>query len=179
MLRTMAIQHGARAADGAPSREFDPAVADLIDRRLLVIRESEPLSTAIDRLLGDLPGGVPIIDAGGAYRGTCTLRSVASLCLLINGETAALMPSLGFLRDDLERIRQRLGTSLAMPAVQATDPFVPSIGPAATLPEIFFHFYRGHPMLPVVESESRRFIGTLSCERVLRSALNRPASEGR
>jgi hypothetical protein len=179
MLRTMAVQNGVRSAEAAPSREFDPAVGALIDRRTDVVRDSEPLSAAVDRLLGDMPCGVPVIDAGGAYRGTCTLRSVASLCLLINGETAALMPSLGFLRDDLERIRQRLGASLTMPAVQATDPFVPLIGPTATLPEIFFHFYRGHSLLPVVEGDSRRFIGTISCEQALRSVLNRPAGDGR
>lgn len=179
MLRTMAIQHGVRAFDSAPAREFDPAVSSLIDRNAQTIVDTEALAAAVDRLLAGAAGGVPVVDAGGRYRGMCTFRSVSSLGLLLNGETAALMPSLGFLRDDLERIRQRMESSLAMPAVQAIDPFVPTLLPSATLPEIFFQFYRGHFLLPVVDGETRRFMGAISCERVLGAALRRTAADGR
>jgi hypothetical protein len=180
MLRTMAIQTGARATDHAPSREHDPAVAALIDRGGHAIRDTEPLSAAIERLLGRGTWGVPVIGADDTYRGCCTFRSVASLCLLINGETAALMPSLGFLRDDFDRIRERLGSSLTMPVGQAIDPFVPTINVSATLPEIFFHFYRGQPLLPVIEEETRRLVGVITCQRaLLAAALDRPAPASR
>ena len=165
MLRTIASQYGARRAEGTSARRFDPAVSAIIDRNVRTLRDTEPLSAAVERLLGGESLGIPIVDSSNAYRGTCTLRSVASLGLLINGETAALISSLGFLNDDLARIRQRLGASLAMPVVQAVDPFVPVIEPGTTLPEIFFQFYRGHAMIPVVEAETRRLVGIIGCER--------------
>lgn len=178
MLRTMAIQNGARTGDHAPTREHDPAVAALIERRGHAIHETDALSLAVERLLGDAAAGVPVISRDGAYRGCCTLRSVASLCLLINGETAALMPSLGFLQDDMARIRERLRAASVMPAGQAIDPFVPMIAPSATLPEIFFHFYRGHALLPVVENETRRLIGVITAQRALQAAFAHPVSAG-
>lgn len=178
MLRTMAIQNGVRLAPEAPAREYDPGVVSLIERNPRTIAETAPLSAALDGLLNGQPWGVCVVGTDGKYRGTCTLRSISSLGLLINGETAALMPSLGFLRDDLERIRQRLRSSLTNPALEAIDPFVPTIPPTATLPEIFFHFYRGQSLLPVVEPETRRFTGTIACEPVLRAALNRPSPDG-
>lgn len=179
MLRTMAMQHGARALERVPAREFDPAVAALIERNPPTILDSEPLSAALDQLLGGATTGVPVVDAAGRYQGMCTLRSVSSLGLLLNGETAALIPSLAFLRDDMDRIQQRMESSLATPAVQASDPFVPTLLPSATLPEVFFQFYRGHSLLPVADGESRRFMGVISCERTLRTALRRVATDAR
>ena len=179
MLQSMTMQHGARTLESVPARETDPAVSSLIERSPTTVLDTEPLSAAVDRLLGGASTGVPVVDAGGHYRGMCTLRSVSSLGLLLNGETAALMPSLAFLRDDMERIRQRLEPSLLTPAVQASDPFVPALLPSTTLPEIFFQFYRGHPLLPIVDGESRRFIGVISCEQALRTALRHPAGGGR
>lgn len=179
MLRSMTMQTGARASERAPAREHDPAVATLIERGGHALRDTDPLSVAVDRLLDGAAWGVPLVGTDGTYRGCCTVRSVASLCLLINGETAALMPSLGFLRDDLPRIRDRLASSLTMPAAQAIDPFVPTIPASATLPEIFFHFYRGHSLLPVIEEETRRLIGVITSQQALRAVLGRPASDSR
>jgi hypothetical protein len=179
MLRTMTIQTGTRSTDRAPAREHDPAVSALIERDSHAVRDTAPLSLVIERLLGDSAAGVPVIGPDGTYRGCCTMRSIASLCLLINGETAALMPSLGFLRDDMERVRDRLASSLAMAAGQAVDPFVPMLHPTATLPEIFFHFYRGHTLLPVVEVDTPRLIGVITAQRALRAAVGPSAPTGR
>src|SRR5690349_1466847 len=132
MLRTMTLQNGVRPGVGALSREIDHCVLELIERDTPTVRDTTPLSEAVDCLLACSRGGIAVTSANGTYRGLCTFRSVSSLCLLLNGETSALLPSLGFLRDDFDRIRERL--NLSMPVVQAIDPYAPVIEATANLP---------------------------------------------
>jgi CBS domain-containing protein len=172
-MRAAAQAHDREAALEAAG--VDLAHSGLIDRAAHTIREDRPVGAALEAMLDAAPSGLPVIDAAGRYLGACTLRSVTSLCLLVKGETAALMSSLGFLREDLGRLRQRLGTALDRPVVTALDPYVPVLRPNASLAELFFLYYRNNPLVPVVEdSQARRLIGTVTWDRALR-LLREPA----
>jgi hypothetical protein len=178
MQRTSVAQDDSREAS-VPSRESDPAVLSLIERGVHTMPDSEPLSAAVERLLSDSPWGVALVDRGGIYRGCCTIRSISTLCLLINGETAALLSTLRFLSDDMGRIRERIGAAMPMPCSSAIDPFVPTIARSASLPEVYFHFYRGQTLLPVVEADDGRLVGVISCERAVAAAVEGNAGGGR
>lgn len=172
MPRSLSL-HGTlyRSAEDPADSRYDLAVAAIVDRTPYRLHESAPLSAAIDHLLAGHPWGVPILGADGRYRGCCTLRSIASLCLLVNGETAALLPTLRFLHDDIDRIRRHLAASLTKPIVHFLDPFVPTLGPNTTLPEVFFHLYRNNPLLPLVDNEDQRLLGVITANSALRAAL--------
>lgn len=171
-----------RAAAQAHEREAvlesagaDLAQSGLIDRTPWTIREDRPVGDALDAMLDAAPAGLPVIDAAGRYLGACTLRSVTSLCLLVNGETAALMSSLSFLREDLARLRKRLGAALGGPVIAALDPYVPVLRPNASLAELFFLYYRNNPLVPVIDdAQARRLVGTVTWDRALR-LLKEPA----
>ncbi|HVO15023.1 MAG TPA: CBS domain-containing protein [Alphaproteobacteria bacterium] len=172
-MRAAAEAHGGDVAlEGAG---VDLVQSGLIDRTPRTIRDDRPVGAALDAMLDAAPSGLPVIDAAGRYLGACTLRSVTSLCLLVKGETAALMSSLGFLREDLARLRQRLGTALDGPVVAALDPYVPVLRPNASLAELFFLYYRNNPLVPVVDdAQARRLVGTVTWDRALR-LLREPA----
>jgi CBS domain-containing protein len=173
---TMRAATQARERDAADEADVAELLhSGLIDRNPRTMRDDTPLGTVLDAMLGDHLAGLPIVDAGGRYLGTCTLRGIASLCLLVKGETAALVSSLGFLREDLGRLRQRLGGALDRPAVTALDPYVPVLRPNASLAELFFLYYRNNPLVPVIDdTQDRRLIGTVAWERALRM-LREPA----
>jgi CBS domain-containing protein len=178
MLAFSTMRAAARTHDREAAREVagvDLAQSGLIDRAPHTIREAEPVGAALDAMLDGAPAGLPVIDGAGRYLGACTLRSVTSLCLLVKGETAALMSSLGFLREDLGRLRKRLGTALDRPVAAALDPYVPVLPPSASLAELFFLYYRNNPLVPVVDDEqARRLVGTVTWDRALR-LLKEPA----
>jgi CBS domain-containing protein len=172
-VRAVAQARGRDAAQETAAADL--AQSGLIDRAPLTMRDDKPLGEALDAMLGGAPTGLPVIDGAGRYVGACTLRSVASLCLLVRGETAALVSSLGFLREDLGRLRKRLGTALDRPVATALDPYVPVLRPSASLAELFFLYYRNNALVPVVDDErDRRLIGVVAVERALR-LLREPA----
>jgi CBS domain-containing protein len=178
MLKLPSIPHvmlRRSAGDETAAKSFDLLASPLIDRVPPTLEEGATLGAAIDLLLDGAPWGVPVVARDRRYRGMCTPRCVANLCLLINGETAALLPSLGFMRDDIGRIRQRLASALATPVAQVLDPFVPVLRTSSSLSEAFFQLYRNNPIVPVVDgSEERRLVGVITCDRAIRVALDRP-----
>jgi CBS domain-containing protein len=166
------------SGDEAAAKTYDLLASPLIDRTPPTLEESATLGAAIDLLLDGASWGVPVIASDGRYRGMCTPRCVANLCMLVSGDTAALLPSLGFLRDDIGRIRQRLANTLEAPVTQVLDPFVPTLRTNSSLSEAYFQLYRNNPILPVVdESEERHLVGVITCDRAIRVALDRPLAD--
>jgi CBS domain-containing protein len=140
-----------------------------IDRDPLTVADDRPLHAALDLMLESGQGGLPVVDSAGRYLGACTLRGVASLCLLVRGETAAQVSSLAFLREDVGRLRRRLDGALDRPVASALDPYVPVLRPGASLAELFFLYYRNNPLVPIVDDrQDQRLIGTVCWDRALR-----------
>lgn len=178
MLANPTMRAAARLSDRDVAQESGVSElmhCGLVDRNPRTMREDKTLGAVLDAMLEDGVAGVPVVDAGGRYLGTCTLRGIASLCLLVKGETAALVSSLSFLREDLGRLRQRLGAALDRPVGTVLDPYVPVLRPSASLAELFFLYYRNNPLVPVVDDgQDRRLIGTVAWDRAL-GLLKTPA----
>jgi CBS domain-containing protein len=178
MLANPSLGAAARLAERDESRDSTVAAllqSGLVDRNPRTMRNDRTLDAALDALLAHGASGVPVVDAAGRYLGTCTLRGIASLCLLVKGETAALVSSLAFLREDIGRLSQRLGAALDRPVSSALDPYVPVLRPSASLAELFFLYYRNNPLVPIVDdAQDRRLVGTVAWDRAL-SLLRTPA----
>jgi CBS domain-containing protein len=146
----------------------------LLDRSPPTLGERATLSEVLELMLGPAAAGVPIVSDTGRYRGICTPRCIMSICLLINGESAALLPSLAFLRDDVDRLRRRLDGARSMPAVEALDPFVPTLRVTASQTDALFQLYRNNHIVPVIDdADGWRLVGVVTAERVIRVALDR------
>jgi len=157
---------------GALFRNGDPAVVALIDTKPTTVRDTVLFSEVFELLLDQCRSGVVVVNAEGVLRGACTLRTLTSIGLPISGATAALMPSLRFLREDLKQMRERLEEAFAMPVAKFLDPYVPELTVFASLPEVFFQFFRNNMYLPIIDdANSRRLVGVIEGHRAIERIL--------
>lgn len=150
----------------------DPSVVALIETKPTIVRDTTLFSEVFDLLLDQRRTGIAVVNAQGLLRGVCTLRTLASTGLAISGETAALIPSLRFLREDLEQMKERLEATFALPVTKYLDPFVPELTVFASLPEVFFQFFRNNMYLPIIDdAKSRRLVGIIEGRKALETIL--------
>lgn len=135
----------------------------------LTIREDESVGEAVAKLVGQQHTNLPVVDATGRYAGMFGIDDLLSLLVPRVALAGNLTSNLRFIMDDpgeltrkFDAVRRRQVGEVANRNATTLDPDAPEI-------EAFRLFCRNHDSLPVVEKESGKVLGMVSCWSVFRA----------
>jgi CBS domain-containing protein len=113
--------------------------------------------------------GAPVVGRHDAYLGTCTVKSILACALPIAPETVPSGSGLGYLRENVARVRERLRGAIRRRVDDLIDLDVPMVRESTSLPQLLFVLGRRAPMVPIVTDTGGRLVGVVHWERVLRA----------
>jgi CBS domain-containing protein len=161
----------AGSTENVSRNEWPPCVGDspLLNRRPVCVRADDKVGQVLATLLDSRMWGAPVIDEHRRYVGTCTLRRIADLCLLVSAETSRLIQSFDYHREDAEGLAARLGSKASMPAAHVLDPEIPTMRASQSLPQALVLLIRRAPFVVVLDEPDGRLAGVITLEQALRA----------
>jgi CBS domain-containing protein len=144
----------------------------------MALKQDDTLAHAVQVLLREHLSSLPVIDGQGRYLGTFGMHVVLGLLLPKAATWTEGVPDLAFLPDNLEYLRRHLGALQDEPVGNHLDRAAPLVRPNAPLVEALLLLYRHDGILPVVEEQDGKLVGSVSACDMLR-ALTAPQAEGR
>jgi CBS domain-containing protein len=147
----------------------DAGADEVIDRVPATLRRDATLREAAEALIQRNAWGIPVLEDGGDYLGVCSVRSVAERCLPVRPDSLAPGAGLGYLRHDLEELRERLSREAGRPVADLLDLGVPAVRQSTSLPQLLLVLGRRAPLVPILADDGRRLVGVATWERAMRA----------
>src|SRR5437763_751580 len=143
--------------------------AEIMTREPVTIREQESVGDAAEKLVSNHVTNLPVVDAQNRYVAMFGLYDLLSLLVPRVALAGDLMSNLRFIADDPEELRRRYREVKSRPVSEVANRNAPTLDPDSPEVEAIRLFCRNHITLPVVDRDSRRVLGILSCWDAIRA----------
>jgi CBS domain-containing protein len=137
----------------------------------VTIREQESVADATAKLVSSHFTNLPVVDLEGRYVGMFGLYDLLGLLVPRVALAGDLMSNLRFIADDPEELRRRYREVKNRPVSEVANRKAPTLDPDEPEVEAIRLFCRNHISLPVVDGESGRVLGIVSCWDAIRSVV--------
>jgi CBS domain-containing protein len=135
------------------------------------IREQESVADATAKLVANHFTNLPVVDPEGRYAGMFGLYDLLSLLVPRVALAGDLMSNLRFIADDPEELRRRYREVKNRPVAEVANRKAPILESDTPEVEAIRLFCRNHISLPVVDAESGRVLGIVSCWDAIRAIV--------
>lgn len=145
----------------------------------ITIGEQESVADATAKLVSHHFTNLPVVNAQERYVGMFGLYDLLSLLVPRVALAGDLMSNLRFIADDPEQLRRRYDEIKNWPVAKVADRNAPTLEPDSPEVSAVRLFCRNLVSLPVVDRESGRVIGIVSCWDAVRAILgsDQPCSD--
>jgi CBS-domain-containing membrane protein len=135
------------------------------------VRADETIETAAKKLIAHQFISLPVVDAQNRYFGMFGIYDL--LCMLVPRVALAgnLLPNLRFISDNPEELRARFREVKSRLVSDAADRNAATLKPDTPEIEAIRLFCQSHSSLAVVDPESRRVLGIVSCWDAVRAIV--------
>lgn len=140
----------------------------------LTISEQETVAGAAAKLIAHHYTSLPVVDAGGRFVGMFGIYDLLGLLVPRVALAGNLISNLRFITDDPEELRHRYDEVKSRPVSEVADRNAARLTPDAPEIEAIRLCCRSHTPIPVVEKESERVIGIISCWDTARAIAGTP-----
>jgi len=140
----------------------------------LTIGEDESVADAAAKLVAHHHSSLPVVDANGRYTGMFGIYDLLSLLVPRVALAGNLMANLRFIIDDPGELRQKFLEVKSRRVGDAANRNAATLHPDSPEIEAIRLFCRSHDSLPVIEKDSGKIVGIVSCWDAIR-ALAAPA----
>jgi CBS domain-containing protein len=149
---------------GRRQAEEDAAVtADrLMDTAPDVLRDTDTIGTAAERLMGHRYRSLPVVDEEGRFLGIIGVNCMLRLVLPKAAVMAKGLTELSFVSTGLEDLRRRLRDVMDQPVTICLDKDAPTVHPDTRMIEALLTLYRTKTALGVVDKDTKRLLGVIS-----------------
>jgi CBS domain-containing protein len=143
----------------------------IMSKAPITIGEEENVADAAAKLVSNHFTNLPVVDSQGQYIGMFGLYDLLSLLVPRLALAGDLMSNLRFIADDPEDLRRKYRDVRNRRVAEVANRNAPTLDPDSPEVEAIRLFCRNHISLPVVERESGRVIGIVSCWDAVRAIL--------
>ena len=143
--------------------------AAIMTKAPVTIRQEEGVAAAVAKLVSHQFTNLPVVDSGDRYVGMFGLYDLLSLLVPRVALAGDLMSNLRFLADDPEELRRKYHGVKSRPVSEVLSRNSPTLDPDASEVEAIRLFCRNHISLPVVDRDSGRVLGIVSCRDAIRA----------
>jgi CBS-domain-containing membrane protein len=141
------------------------------------LRETDPIGTAIDFMLGRHLALVPVVDDGNRFVGLLGGDRVMRAMLPKHLTMVRGLDRMGYLRESRQELRERLAGLRQRPIREVMDPRARVVHPDSALSDAQVVLAGSTQfVVPVTERSSGRLVGTISFFTLLR-AVSEPGGE--
>jgi len=137
----------------------------------ITIGEEESVADAAAKLVSNHFTNLPVVDSQERYIGMFGLYDFLSLLVPRVALAGDLMSNLRFIADDPEELRRKYRDVRSRRVAEVANRNAPTLDPDSPEVEAIRLFCRNHISLPVVDGESGRVIGIVSCWDAVRATL--------
>jgi CBS domain-containing protein len=137
----------------------------------ITIGEEESVADAAAKLVSNHFTNLPVVDSQERYIGMFGLYDLLSLLVPRVALAGDLMSNLRFIADDPEELRRKYRDIRNRRVIEVANRNAPTLDPDSPEVEAIRLFCRNHISLPVVDRESGRVIGIVSCWDAVRATL--------
>jgi CBS domain-containing protein len=148
--------------------------AAIMTKNPVTLRADESVGAAAARLTEHSSISLPVVDAEGRYVGMFGITNL--LCMLIPRVALAgdLLPNLRFLGDDPAELRKRFAEVQSRRVGDFADRSASTLAPDMPEVEAIRLFCQSHNSLAVVEPQTRKVVGVVSCWNAIKAIANSP-----
>jgi len=143
--------------------------AAIMTRAPVTIRQEESVAAAVAKLVSHHFTNLPVVDSSDCYVGMFGLYDLLSLLVPRVALAGDLMSNLRFIADDPEELRRKYQDVKSRPVSEVVSRNSPTLDPDAPEVEAIRLFCRNHISLPVVDRDSGRVLGIVSCWDAIRA----------
>ena len=136
-----------------------------------VLRPDDPVSAALQTMVRERLPALPVVDTDGRYVGMLPRSRLVALAMprVLSHDTdqqpLARLLQVGFIRDSLADLQERMAAAANDPVSKHLDGEVPVLSPDTPLMNALLFLYRQRNVLPVVENG--KLLGIVSVWDVL------------
>lgn len=139
-----------------------------------VLRENDSVATAAEALIAGGCNDLPVVDGEGRFVGMFGVRDLLALAVPRVALAGDLKPNLRFVGDDPTELSKKFATVKYKSAGECCNRQAVTLSPETPQIEAIRLVCRGHATIPVVERESGKLAGIVSCRDAVR-AITRAA----
>ena len=143
----------------------------IMNKSPITIGEGESVADAAAKLVSNHFTNLPVVDTQERYIGMFGLYDLVGLLVPRVALAGDLMSNLRFITDDPEELRRKYRDVQNRRVAEVANRNAPTLDPDSPEMEAIRLFCRNHISLPVVDRESGRVIGIVSCWDAIRSVL--------
>ena len=143
----------------------------IMNKSPITIGEDESVADAAAKLVTNHFTNLPVVDSQERYIGMFGLYDLVGLLVPRVALAGDLMSNLRFIADDSEDLRRRYRDVRSRRVSEVADRNSPTLDPESPEVEAIRLFCRNHISLPVVDRDSGRVIGIVSCWDAIRAIL--------
>ena len=145
--------------------------AAIMTRAPVTIRQDKSVADTAAKLVSHHFINLPVVDSDDRYVGMFGLYDLLSLVIPRVALAGDLMSNLRFISDDPEELRRRYGEVKSRPVSEFANRNSPTLDPDSPEVEAIRLFCRNHISLPVVDRDSGRVLGIVSCWDAMRAIV--------
>jgi CBS domain-containing protein len=140
----------------------------------LTIGEDESVADAAEKLVAHHYTNLPVVDAEGRYAGMFGIYELLGLLVPRVALAGDLMANLRFIIDDPEELRRKFRDVRNRRVFDVANRNGAILHPDSPWVEAIRLFCRNHSSLPVVDRESGKVLGIVSCWDAIRAIAGSP-----
>ena len=141
----------------------------------LLLREDESVGDAAIKIVQSQCISAPVVDGENRYIGMFGVYDLLSMLVPRVALAGNLLPNLRFLSDDPEVLRQRFRELKTRRVGDAADRSAATLKPDTPEIEAIRLFCQSHSALAVVEPQTRKVLGVISCWDAVKAISGAPA----
>lgn len=178
--------HGGDSLAGAAGTDYEVyhsgcegfcvTTAAIMTRDPLTVRDDESVADAAAKLISHHYMSLPVVDLQGRYTGMFGIYDLLGLLLPRVALAGNLMSNLRFISDDPDELRRRYTEVKSRRVSDVVDRNGARLNPDSPEIEAIRLCCRSHAAIPVVEKNTEKVIGIVSCWDALRTLAGTPKS---
>ena len=147
------------------------SITAIMSKSPITISEQESVADGAAKLVSNHFTSLPVVDEHGVYVGMFGLYDLLGLLVPRVALAGDLMANLRFIADDPEDLRNRYRDIRERRVGEVANRNAPRLDPDSPEVEAIRLFCRNHMSLPVVDRQSGRVIGIVSCWDAMRAIV--------
>lgn len=148
--------------------------AAIMTKRPLTIGEDETVADAVQKLIAHHHTNVPVVDAEGRFVGMFGIYDLLGLLVPRVALAGDMMANLRFIIDDPEELRRKFRDVKGRRISEVANRNGAVLHPDSPEIEAIRLFCRNHSSLPVIDKESGKVLGIVSCWDAIRDLAALP-----
>jgi CBS domain-containing protein len=140
----------------------------------LTIRDDDTVANAATRMVARHFTSLPVVDAEDRYIGMFGIYDLLGLLVPRVALAGNLMSNLRFMSDDPDELRRKFHEIKGRRVADAVDRNAAALHPETPEIEAIRLFSRNHSALPVVDPQTRKVVGIISCWDAVRALMGSP-----